>query len=398
MYLTLVLLPQWVLASLLGEILLCMKDSKNKTRELATSLLISISNESDVLVLVRGIAAAVASETSHMRSAAVTALSKVVLEHGKVHDGVLNLMPSLIKTVLLLSADPSREVSKSMIVFIRVSIAVCPPDMIQPLLPEILQNLLAYHKGLNRFRGKVKITIKKLMRIFGDEHLLSLIEEHETQNINYIKKLAKAEAKPKKKSRKAQMKSKSVEEMMASDEEDSEDDMTAPIPGGRRRKRYQSEEPTVGTRNESRILIRNDSAAGLEVRDLSQMVGQTNDESDSDDDGGVTFDEHGRLVVSEPTHDTGKKPEEYMESLRLDGNFKERNSETNGGRKQQQRKKKLGDAYRSKKAGGDVKRKGQKFDPYAYVPLDGKSYTKKNRRQAVEQLDTVVRGRKRQKR
>jgi ribosomal RNA-processing protein 12 len=52
----------------------------------------------------------------------------------------------------------------------------------------------------------------------------------------------------------------------------------------------------------------------------------------------------------------------------------------------------LGAAYKSKKAGGDVMKKGQKFQPYAYVPLDGKSYTKKNRRGAVDKMATIVRG------
>merc|ERR1719330_35569 len=61
----------------------------------------------------------------------------------------------------------------------------------------------------------------------------------------------------------------------------------------------------------------------------------------------------------------------------------------------------LGSAYKSKKAGGDVKKKNQKFEPYAYVPLDGRNYTKKNRGKSVEQMATVVRqkgGNKRKRR
>ena len=67
--------------------------------------------------------------------------------------------------------------------------------------------------------------------------------------------------------------------------------------------------------------------------------------------------------------------------------------------KKKDRQAKLGSSYKARTAGGDVKKKGQKYDPYAYVPLDGRSYTKKNRHLAVEQMTTVVqRGRKRQKR
>jgi len=57
----------------------------------------------------------------------------------------------------------------------------------------------------------------------------------------------------------------------------------------------------------------------------------------------------------------------------------------------------LGDAYKSKKAGGDVMKKGQKYEPYAHVPLDRRSYTKNNRRQAVEQISSAVQGGKRKR-
>mmetsp|Transcript_19763 Transcript_19763/g.39378 ORF Transcript_19763/g.39378 Transcript_19763/m.39378 type:complete len:117 (-) Transcript_19763:357-707(-) len=43
-------------------------------------------------------------------------------------------------------------------------------------------------------------------------------------------------------------------------------------------------------------------------------------------------------------------------------------------------------AFKSKRAGDDVKRKGQKFEPYACVPLNGKSYTKKHRADTVDQI------------
>ncbi|MEM1008894.1 MAG: hypothetical protein AAGJ35_07790 [Myxococcota bacterium] len=56
-----------------------------------------------------------------------------------------------------------------------------------------------------------------------------------------------------------------------------------------------------------------------------------------------------------------------------------------------------GAAFKSKKSGGGVK-KGQKFEPYANVPLDGKSYMKKNRRSALEKMTSVVRGGERKRR
>jgi ribosomal RNA-processing protein 12 len=392
---------QWVLISLLGEILLCLKDSKNKTREAASALLISVSRAGDVLVLIRGIAAAVASETSHMRSAAITALSKIVLEHGRSDGRVQNLMPSLIQTVLLLSADPSREVSKSLIVFLRVAISTCPLEMIRTFLPAILESLLGYHKGKDRFRGKIEITMKKLLRLYGLNCLLALVTESECRSSNYLKKLAKSESKNKK-SRKGSIREKSVDEMMASDEEDSDEELTSTrVARGRdqqdrSRKRGYPEEDEGIARFNRQVLIRNNSIVGFEVKDLASSVRQHCLESDSDNDDVITFDERGRLIISSRSNDAQQREEDHAGTLATSSNSKKPGTSVHAGH--HQTSKKLGDAYMSKKAGGDVRRKGQKFDPYAYVPLDGKSYTKKNRRHAVEQLDTVVRGRKRQKR
>ena len=50
-----------------------------------------------------------------------------------------------------------------------------------------------------------------------------------------------------------------------------------------------------------------------------------------------------------------------------------------------------GAQFKSKKAGGDVKKKGAKFEPYAYIPLDGKGYTKKHRGKTVEMMSNIVR-------
>lgn len=50
-----------------------------------------------------------------------------------------------------------------------------------------------------------------------------------------------------------------------------------------------------------------------------------------------------------------------------------------------------GAEYRSKKAGGDVYRKGAKLEPYAYIPLDGRTLTgKKAGGVALKQYEAVV--------
>jgi ribosomal RNA-processing protein 12 len=125
---------------------------------------------------------------------------------------------------------------------------------------------------------------------------------------------------------------------------------------------------------------------------------------DSDSDSGVMeFDETGRLVVPDDDEDArgdetaviGEAADELPSSKRRQVNkfesAKNARDEANKSKSRKKQVQSLGAAYKSKKAGGDVKKKGQKYEPYAFVPLDGKSYTKKNRRKTVEQMSTVVR-------
>jgi ribosomal RNA-processing protein 12 len=120
-------------------------------------------------------------------------------------------------------------------------------------------------------------------------------------------------------------------------------------------------------------------------------------DSDSDDSSvEMNFDDDGKLVVRD---DVGRKTIETDEVLpmpssaknrRLSGSVSEQDTihkRKNGGHT----KGGIGASYKSKKAGGDVKKKSHKYEPFAFVPLDGRAYTKKNRRLAVEQMSTVVR-------
>jgi ribosomal RNA-processing protein 12 len=135
---------------------------------------------------------------------------------------------------------------------------------------------------------------------------------------------------------------------------------------------------------------------------------------DSDSDAGVMeFDEMGRLVVPDDSEvafgegDKGVANNEDGEDEIAVPSKRQRVSKFENAKvardqahKQKSKNKQaqpLGAAYKSRKAGGDVKKKGQKYEPYAYVPLDGKSYTKKNRRDTVERMSTVVKGGKRKR-
>ena len=133
-----------MISGLLGETLLSLKDSNGKTREAAFVLLLTMAEMQDLDSFIRLVTAAVASKTTHMQSAAVVALSRLVFAYSD-DLSVQSLLPSLLKTVLILSDDPSREVAKSMVGFVRVAVVVIPPDQLQPLLPDILHGLSLIH-------------------------------------------------------------------------------------------------------------------------------------------------------------------------------------------------------------------------------------------------------------
>lgn len=144
------------------------------------------------------------------------------------------------------------------------------------------------------------------------------------------------------------------------------------------------------------------------------------DFSDDDDDD-MHFDNQGRIVISDgmPKQPQGSSNDvEHYDSddaenleLKAGGGGKRRRvskfesvklarkAEKDAKVKKQKKDptSSLGAAYKSKKAGGDVRKKGQKYEPYAYVPLNAKDYTKKNRGKAVSKMGTVVRSTKRKR-
>jgi ribosomal RNA-processing protein 12 len=136
--------------------------------------------------------------------------------------------------------------------------------------------------------------------------------------------------------------------------------------------------------------------------------GDSDDNDDDDDDSAeMMFDDDGKLVVRDDDDDRKSTTVEMDEIIPMQGHNKRRrlmssssSLHSKGQSSQGSKPKKknsnknvpsIGASYQSKKAGGDVKKKGQIYEPYAYMPLDGRAYTKKHRRTTVEQMATVVR-------
>jgi ribosomal RNA-processing protein 12 len=412
-----------MILGLVGEILLCLKDANAKTRDAAYKLLLSMSSvQDDVTVVIRSVTAALASKTSQMRSAAVAALSRLVFEFASDCPSVQEVLPSLLKTVLLLSDDPSREVVKSLVGFVRVSIAALTPDQLRPLLSDILSSLLNYHRGKDRFRAKIKIILKKLVRLFGFDALMPFVPDGDVRLLTHMRKLSERDARRKKQNHnKKSVELSRFDAMVASDEEDSDDGRTLfsgatgvsrmtnrsgrQITKRRHGDRCDDAILSVASNARTTVKLKNDVTGNyFDMKDLRQKEVRFAEtpSADSDSDGPVQFDGSGKLIVTDDLGEASLADQtaSNLASRRVQADvgggdsFQREKTKKSKGKATQ-----TGLSYKAKKAGGDVKKKGQKYDPYAFVPLDGRIYTRKNRHRAVEQMSEVVqRGNKRQRR
>lgn len=404
---------------------MCLKDYNAKSREAALRLLLSMNKiHGNSAAFIQTVAAAVGSNTSHMRSAAVTALSRLVFETCSDDMEVQNILPALLKTVLILSDDPSREVTKSMVVFVRVSVSAASVEQLEPLLPDILNGLLKYHRGKDRFREKIKIIIKKLVKYFGYETLMPFVPPSDSRLLTHMRKLSEREQRRKLSRRHQQREEiRDYQAMEDSDEEDSDDGRTlmtgmtkmsrmsrmSRVSNAKTLKRRFAETASLAQSTKSgkaRMTVRIKSDADGNVTDVKDLKSVRFSEVNDDDSDGedMEFDASGKLVVHDMEEEAPNQHDDSgtvfsSKSRRSVGDRSVRSQTSRKDAKRKSNSKALGAAYKAKKAGGDNKKKGQKFEPYAYMQLDGRKYSKKNRRQAVEQMSSVVqRGNKRQRR
>ncbi|KAL3919924.1 MAG: hypothetical protein SGILL_003511 [Bacillariaceae sp.] len=425
-------LRQDIAKSLAGETLLCLKDSNAKTREAALTLLVAMTNIYDEpSEYMQVIAAGIASETPHMRSASVTALTRLAFEFSSNDPAIHSMLPSLLKTVLVLSDDPCREVTKSMVGFVRVSVSAASKEQLQPLLQEILSGLLSYHRGKDRFRAKIKIIIKKLVKLFGYDALMPFVPESDTRLLTHMRKLSERETRRKLSGYQLKERDVNFEAMIESDGEDDSDDGLTLMTGMTRKsrlsrvtsrsgkqtlKRKDIDAKTVAmsyrsARQQVSVRIKNDADGNvLDVKELKSVRFAESDSDDDDSDAEMVFDASGKLVVrdlededvfSTSGNHEGQDTLLSLKGKRLMAKGSPKHPHAADSRRKQSNKTlaRPGQAYKAKKAGGDTKTKAQKYEPYAYVQLDGRNYSRKNRRQAVEQMGSVVhRGNKRRKR
>jgi ribosomal RNA-processing protein 12 len=329
-------------------------------------------------------------------------------------------------------------------------------EQLAPLLPEVVGGIMKYNKCAERFRAKIKIILKKLVRVYGYEAIKALVPPDHSRLITHMRKLSE---------RAARRKATGVQDgrpdiqhgfdnMMDSDEDDSDDGRTflTGVTGFTRmtsmsaKSTRSAAERTAMSKSVARgakSIVTNKSAVEngrprikkelngeiLDMLDDSKMARSVHfanvdasyrdfsDDDDDDDEGGANdfeFDNLGRMIISEDISlPNGKEADaddivernsfekrrrvSKLESVKLNNAEKDRERGSKQKAERTSTTTLFGAAYKSKKAGGDVKKKGQKYEPYAYVPLDAKDFTKKNRGKAVSKMGSVVRSNKRKR-
>ncbi|ODV86204.1 hypothetical protein CANARDRAFT_196973 [[Candida] arabinofermentans NRRL YB-2248] len=203
---------------ILSEIIISTKSVNEKTRESSYQILIAMGskmiefngvpiknslNDKDMPDSIASLeefftmcSAGLVGATPNMVSAAITSISCLLYEyHSKISTDYLVEINS---TVELFLTSKNREIIKSTLGFLKVSILSLPEDITTSNMKSLLTNLLmASHEHKNHFKSKIKHIIERLIRKFGVELIEECIPEQDKKLVMNIKK-SKARAKKKK--------------------------------------------------------------------------------------------------------------------------------------------------------------------------------------------------------
>ncbi|KAJ3791123.1 NUC173-domain-containing protein [Lentinula aff. detonsa] len=143
------------------------------------------------------VAGGLAGSTPHMISATITAISRLVFDF---KDSLTNTMKNEIFTTLLVFlSSANREIVKSVLGYIKLSIHTYPVNLIQPHLKELVPALLTWsHDHKNHFKSKVRHIFERLLRRFSWEDVYSAAGEEEASKVLVNIKKRKERAKRRK--------------------------------------------------------------------------------------------------------------------------------------------------------------------------------------------------------
>ncbi|MCJ1243940.1 hypothetical protein MMC30_001137 [Trapelia coarctata] len=133
------------------------------------------------------VSAGLAATTSHMISASITALTRILYEfRTQLADATLE---DLVTTMDLFLTSSNREIVRSVLGFVKVAVISLPDSIIRHRLPTLVPGLIGWsreHKA--RFRAKVRHILERMIRRLGIEVVEKNCPKDDLKFIHNIKK------------------------------------------------------------------------------------------------------------------------------------------------------------------------------------------------------------------
>ena len=417
---------------MIGEVIICTKESNAKAREAAFDVLVSTAKAmaacGQLADMFNMVIAGLAAKTSHMRSATVFALSRLLYDFTN-EGGLDGRLTELVSTVCLLLHENSREVVKAVIGFVKVVSVRFTAIQLEPVVEVIVVGLMRWAKDTkNRFRQRIRVVLERLIKRVGYDAVAAHVPEDDNKLMNHIARMKSrrdrkrdqpSAAKGNESSNNNQNEERrgrnqtdaTFDEivMQSEDEEEEEDDQETAF--------------NNASATEERII---EGGAGapmdlLDSRNTLQRVSTSRDKRsndknrqdldlaadgrmivpmDEDDDDDASHNHNGKSHATARDDDDDDGSD--FDDDRTTSDFStgsSRHSEPMG-RPAKRRKGKEGDdmtgsRFRSNKAGGDVRRKGDKALPFAYVQLGSGFLNRRQKHQNVRKFQAITAAAKR---
>ncbi|GBG28410.1 RRP12-like protein [Hondaea fermentalgiana] len=429
-----------VFADMLGEVVLCTKETNTKARTAGYKLIVEMAQALESAYLseegnetgtglrqflhmsVGGLAA----QTPHMRSAAVNVCSRLIGEFHKIETLQKDFV-EVAQTALMLLKEKSREVVKSCISLAKVCAIRLPPPTLSAVLPTMIENLVQWMDDTkSRFKLRIRVIFERLIKRVGPEPLLecsSLPPDHKL--LTYIRKQASYKRRRYERRRAGdtsvgvapgKRRNRDDEDDSGDDEDDDLEDDRARVRGRKRRGRggadaQDDEDLVMDEGGEALDLLGASALSRVKARAKASNTASKPANGDDANNGlpsEFKMASDGRIIIPSEDNAGGNEEEDDIGDARKRRRYTsdsdsedEDGGRTVGSRRGEGAKQGLamrgkkgkrgqkeapGAGFKSSKSGGDVKKKSSKFEPYAYIKLDPKLMNHRRKHEAAKQF------------
>lgn len=408
-----------IISSFLTEIVLALKEANKKTRNKAYDILVQIGHacgdeekggkRENLHQFFNMVAGGLAGETPHMISAAVKGLARLAYEFSDLVSAVYNVLPS----AFLLLQRKNNEIAKANLGLLKVLVAKSQAEGLQMHLKGIVEGLLKWQDSTkNLFKAKIKVLLEMLVKKCGLDAVKAVMPEEHMKLLTNIRKIRERKerrvAANSEESKSHQSKattsrlSRWNHTKIFSDFGDEETDSNPETVSGRRSKAsalLTSEASSLRSKRTRKavkslpedlfdqfedepldLLDRQKTRSSLQSSEHLKRKADLDDEPEIDSEGRLVIrlggkeDEQKREMSPDPESDGRSQAGSHVSMNSQRGQKRRKTSDTGWSY--------MGSEYTSKKARGDVKRKG-KLEPYAYWPLDRKMMSRRPEQRAA---------------